>query len=94
MIDHEHDLGLVEPVDGLGQRVVVAVADAALRRSARPRPGQRIDPLGMNVVLVQIVDERANILELPAKPPLRLLHDAPKAENPRCGGITSDNLNI
>jgi hypothetical protein len=27
-----NDLGLVEPIDGLGERVVMAVADAAHRR--------------------------------------------------------------
>jgi hypothetical protein len=39
------------------------------RHHPEPRPGQRIDPLGidplgMNVVFIQIIDERANILEL------------------------------
>jgi len=46
------------------------------------RPRQGIDPLGMNAVLVQIVDEIPNILQLPAKPPLRLLHGAPRSKNP------------
>ena len=64
------------------------------RHHPERRPDQRIDPFGMNVVLIQIVDERANILELPAKPPLHLLHVAPKAANPICGSITSDKINI
>jgi hypothetical protein len=47
------------------------------RHHPESRPGQRIDPFGMHVVLIQIVNECSDIPQLPTKPPLRLLHDAP-----------------
>src|SRR5713101_6603650 len=52
------------------------------RHDPERRPRQGINPLGMNAVPVQIVDEIPNILELPAKPPLRLLHGTLEAKIP------------
>ena len=44
---------------------------------AQCRPGQAIDPLGMKVMPIQIVNERANILQPSTKPTLHFSHDTP-----------------
>jgi predicted neutral ceramidase superfamily lipid hydrolase len=42
---------------------------------AQRRPGQGINPLGTEVMLIEASDKRTNILQVPAKPALRLAHD-------------------
>jgi hypothetical protein len=48
------------------------------RHDPKRRRSQRIHPLGMKVVIVDTVNERPNILQLAAKPPIYLIHNAPK----------------
>ena len=44
------------------------------RHHTQRRPGQCLDPLGVQVVLVQVSNERANVVQTPTQPPLNAVH--------------------
>jgi hypothetical protein len=48
---------------------------------AQSRPGQAINPLCVQVMLVHAVDERTDVLQTPAQPTIHLLHDTLKSAN-------------
>src|SRR5277367_6280415 len=58
--------------------------------NTKRRRSQRIDPLGMKIVIVDSVNERPNILQLAAKPPIHLPHNAPKAKTSTYWGYSSN----
>jgi len=51
---------------------------------AQRRPGQRIHSLGVKVMLIQIINERANVLQTPTKSTIRFLHVTLKSAPARC----------